>query len=238
MTCLKKKKEKEEEEEKTLPLKPFANFPATKEQARKSPTPARRDSPSARRKVLPSSSPALPAPHAALQPPLLSARHRLPSPSPPCRCHWLRGGPPRRPSAVKVGSRARRGRSRGEGQGLPASLPGGVGGWWEPPLGRSTAAEWPWGKSLRGGGTFPVRQIRSLLRLWAASGNPWDVLRPWWSCGLLPAARHLCGAEGGSGVGPGRKSLSRSRHRRSYNAGSGSPAITPLACNAGMTLFL
>lgn len=41
--------------------------------------------------------------------------------------------------------------------------------------------------------------------------------------------RHPWRAEGGSGVGPGWKRLWRSRHRGSNNAGSGSPAIIPLA---------
>lgn len=186
---------------------------------------------------------ALPAPHAALQQPLLSARHRLPSPSPPCRCHWLWGGPPRRPTAAKVGSRAPRGRSRGEKQDPAASFGNGAaGGASAGAQQRSRVAQ---GEKLGGGGasTFPVQQIWSpelasppcclgksvgcataLLQLQAAARSPAPG-----SCGPYPAPLEGRGRE--------RRWLGTSKSfvitpSTEQQRGSGSPAIIPLACNA------
>lgn len=124
------------------------------------------------------------------------------------------GGPPRSPPAAKVGSPARRGGERsgegvrGRGQVLSRLA--------RRRPGRGIAAEWPAMESFFGRGWYlPGAADQSL-------GKPRVALRSCRGCRRLPEPRSSAGQRAGAALAClGRRSLWRSRHRRSCHAGSG-----------------
>lgn len=122
------------------------------------------------------------------------------------------GSPPRSRQGGQPGPQGR-GAERGGGQGAgPSRLA-------RRPPGRGIAAEWPAVESFFGRGVVPSRRGRPGPR---SLGKPRAALRPCRGCRRLPEPRSSAGQRAGAALAClGRRSLWRSRHRRSCQAGSG-----------------